>query len=123
MKIYIYIHIYIVIPRVSRDHITAASVKKRPHWRLFTVFEVSESMKIGMYRSLLHIDRCLCKLGNEDLPSTELPDSIHIPRSILCEIQDDSSMAITKSLWHIVEKTFPENNANFLAPEHQWIFG
>ena len=32
------------IPRGSRDHIKAASTKKRPLLRIFTVFDLSENM-------------------------------------------------------------------------------
>ena len=67
-------------------------------------------MTIGQDQSLLHYDRCLLKFGNGDLPIAEQPDSIHIPPENLCEIQDDSGIAITESLRFFVEKIFPDIN-------------
>ena len=62
---------------------------KRPHHSsineentlldIFTVFKISEDMRICQDLSLQHFDRCFLMLGNGDLPIAELPDSIHIP--------------------------------------------
>ena len=78
-------------------------------------------MRIGQDQSLQHYDSCLLKLGNEDLPIAELPDSIHIPPENPYGKQDDSGIAIRESLSHFVEKIFPDINANFHASEQQWI--
>ena len=86
---------YIVIPRGSRAHITAASKKKSPLWRFSTVFDF---VGIRLDQFLQHFDRCLLKFGNGDLPISELHDSIHIPPEYLCEIQDYSGIGIRVSL-------------------------
>ena len=70
-----------------------------------------------------HFDRCLLSLGNGDLQVAVLPDSIHISPEYLYEIQDDFGIAIMESIKHFAEKTFPDINGNFHAPEQQWIFG
>ena len=70
-----------------------------------------------------HFERCLLKLGNEDLPMAELPDSIHIPPENTHEIQDDYGICIRESLRHFIEKIFPDVNATFHAPEQHLIFG
>ena len=70
-----------------------------------------------------NIDRCLLKLGYGDLPIAELPDSIHIPPENLSKIQDDSVISIREYLRHFVDKIYPDINANFHAPEQQWICG
>ena len=106
-------YIYIVIPRGHRAHITAALMKKSQLWRFFTVLELSENMRIGQDQSQQHFDRCLLKLGNGDLHIAELPDSIHIPPENSHRIQDDSGIAIRESTRHIMEKIFPDINANF----------
>ena len=80
-------------------------------------------MRIGLNQSLLHLDRCLLKLGDEDRQITELPDSIHISSEYPYEIQDDSGIAIRESLRHFVDMIFSDINGNFHAPEKQWIFG
>ena len=49
----------------------------------------------------------------------ELRDSIHIPPENICEIQDDSGIAIRESLRLFVEKISPNINANFHPPEQQ----
>ena len=38
--------------RGSRANITAAPIKKKPHWKSFTVFELSGNMRIGQEKSL-----------------------------------------------------------------------
>ena len=115
--------IYDVIPRGSRDHNTTASMRKSPLRRIFTVFELSENMRIGHKQSLQHFDRCLFKLGNGYLPVAELPDSIHIPPENQYEIQDDFGIIIRESLRHIMKKIFPDVDANFHAPQQQRILG
>ena len=52
----------------------------------------------------------------------KLLDSIHIPPENIYEIQNDSNIAIRESHRHSVEKIFPYINANFHAPEQQWMF-
>ena len=120
MTIYIYVHI--VIPRSSKARITAASMKKSPFWRIFTVFKISKNMTIGQDQYLPHSNRCLLKLGNGNLLIAELPNSIHISPVYLHKIQDESGIAISESIRHIVKKIFSDINGNFNAPEHQWIF-
>ena len=110
-----------VVPRGSRANITAASMKKSPLWRFFTVFELNENMRIGQDQSLQHFDRWLLKLGNGELRTVGEPDSIQIPPENLTEIQDDSRINIKESLMQFVEKIFPDIGANFRAPEQQWI--
>ena len=68
-----------------------------------------------------HINMWLYKLGNGYLPIVKLPDSIQIPPRYLYEIQHDSCIAIRESLRKFLEKTLPNINANFHAPEQQWI--
>ena len=92
------------IPRGSRAHITAASMKKSTHWRFFTVIELTENMRICPDQSLQHFDRWLLKLGDGDLPISELPDSIRISLQNLYKIQDHSGIAIMESLRQFVEK-------------------
>ena len=98
-------------------------MKKNPLWRFFTVLELSENMRIGQEQSLQHFDCSLLKFGNGDLPIAELPDSAHIPPENLYKIQDDSSIAIRESPMHFEDEIFPNSNANFHAPEQQWIIG
>ena len=117
------VYIFIVIPRGSRAHITTASLEKSQLWKIFTVFDLSENVRIDKDRSYQHLGRCLLIFGNGDLPIAEQPDSIHIPPVNLCEIQDDSGIAIRVSIRHLVERIFPDITANFNIPEHQWIFG
>ena len=57
-------HIYIGITKCSRANITAASMKKSPLWRIFTVFELSDNMRFVQDQSLQLFDRWLLKLGN-----------------------------------------------------------
>ena len=64
----------------------------------------------------MHIDRCLLKFGNGDLSIADRRDSIHIQPENLCEMQDDSDIAIRESIRHFVEKIFPDIDANFHAP-------
>ena len=71
-----------VIPGCSRAHITAVSMKKSPHRRFFTVFKLTENMRISHDQFLQHFDRLLLKLGNGDLPIAKLTESIHIPTEI-----------------------------------------
>ena len=93
----IYIYLYID----TRGLKTAASMKKIPLiYTIFTVFELTEQMGIGLDQSLQHLDRCLLKLGKGNLPIAELPDSIHIPPENHYEIQDDSGIAIGESPRH-----------------------
>ena len=80
-------------------------------------------MRIGQDQSQQHFDRCLLNLGNGDLQIAELPDSIHISPEQLYEIQDNSGIAIWKSVRHFVENIFPDINGNFHVPLQQWIFG
>ena len=80
-------------------------------------------MRIGKDHSLQHIDWSLLKFGNGDLQIAELPDSIHISQEYLYEIQDDSGIAIRKSIRRFVEKIFPDINGNLLDPEQKFIFG
>ena len=98
-------------------------MKKSALWRFLTVFELIDTMRIGQDQTLQHLDGGLLKLGNGDLPIAELPDSIHIPPENICEIQDDSGIAIRESLRHFMEKIFSDISANFHAPEQQWILG
>ena len=123
IDIYIYLYIYIVIPRGSRAPITAAPMRKIQYWRFFIVIELREDIRICKDQSLQHFDRCLLKLGNEELKIAELPDSINISPEYLCEIRDDSGIAIRESIRHFVEKIFSDINGTFYAPEEQWIFG
>ena len=116
-------HKYIVIPRGSRAHITVVSMKKSPLWKLFTVIELSENMRIGQDQFLQHFERCLLKLGNRELKIVELPDSIHISPEYAYKIQDDSSIAIRESLKNFVEKIIPDINGNFYASEQQLFLG
>ena len=122
-RIMLQMYVNIVIPRGSRAHITEISMKKSPLWRFFTVLKLSENTRIVQDQSLQHFDRCLLKLGNGDLPTAELPDSTHIQPENPYKIQDDPGIAIRESRRHIVNKTFPDINANFHAPEQQWILG
>ena len=94
-------------------------MKKSSIWKIITVFELSENMRIGLDQSLQNFDRCFHILGNRDLPMAELPYSIHIPPENLCKIQDDSSIAIMESLRYFVEKIFADIIANFHNPEQQ----
>ena len=80
-------------------------------------------MRISQDQSLRQFDSCLLILGNGDLPIAEVTDGIHIPTENLCEIQDDSGIAIRESIRHFVGKIFPYINANFRASEQQWIIG
>ena len=63
-------------------------------------------MRIWQDQFLQHIDRCLLKLRNGDLPKAELSDSIGIPPENLNEIQNDSGIAIREFLRHCVKKYF-----------------
>ena len=65
-----------VIPRSSRAHITAASMKKIPLFRYFTVFELTENTRIGQYISPQHFDRWLPDLISPGLFAVKtLPQS------------------------------------------------
>ena len=70
-------------------------------------------MRIGQNQSLQHFDRCLLKLGNQNLPMAVLPNSIHVPPENLFKIQDDFGFAVRESLRHSIDKIFPEINSNF----------
>ena len=94
-------------------------MKKRPLWRIFTVFEFSENMRTGQDQSLQHFDRgwLIGWLVDGDLPIAELPDSIHFQPENPYEVQDDSGICTR----HYVEQIFPDISTNFHAPGQQWI--
>lgn len=100
-----------VVPRASRAGIVGACLNRSLLWPLFTVWHLTENMRVlahGSDAQLARWDQFLLKLGNGELPTIDDSDYVELQPEQCHSIDNSSDTALKQSQRRLLDLVYPD---------------